>query len=207
MWSIYRFSRYSNRSTAHWSYWSANRRAQRYIGWRFIAKAWGVGGNLWTSMTIYSWRTMLCSRTQCSKLLWYSVFVDDRQRIQYFGPGDEFDWHRHLFGCLHHGSQLQAECCGHFRWHHFVHSDHWELGIGRLVEGMPSFLLKSSELIFETHIFFSQIFISYVDLMDPTEVRRQQLKDNYYFLCECARCLGKNHINSLMLSCNKLISF
>lgn len=27
--------------------------------------------------------------------------------------------------------------------------------------------------------------------MDHTEVRRQQLKDTYYFLCECARCLGK----------------
>lgn len=39
---------------------------------------------------------------------------------------------------------------------------------------------------------WSKIFISYVDPMDPIETRRHELSKNYYFLCECARCLG-NH--------------
>lgn len=27
--------------------------------------------------------------------------------------------------------------------------------------------------------------------MDPTEIRRHELKQTYYFLCECVRCLDK----------------
>lgn len=54
---------------------------------------------------------------------------------------------------------------------------------------------------FEIH--FSQIFISYVDLMDPTEIRRQELKKNYYFVCKCERCLGLCHFSNVNLCCTQ----
>ncbi|XP_055677315.1 histone-lysine N-methyltransferase SMYD3 isoform X2 [Lutzomyia longipalpis] len=37
---------------------------------------------------------------------------------------------------------------------------------------------------------WSQIFISYVDLMQTPADRRAELKANYYFLCTCSRCIG-----------------
>lgn len=43
---------------------------------------------------------------------------------------------------------------------------------------------------------WSKIFISYVDPMDPVETRRHELSKNYYFLCECARCLGNHRENT-----------
>ncbi|GAB0092961.1 histone-lysine N-methyltransferase SMYD3 [Sergentomyia squamirostris] len=36
---------------------------------------------------------------------------------------------------------------------------------------------------------WSQIFISYVDIMQTTEDRRIDLKSQYYFLCTCSRCI------------------
>ncbi|XP_055700421.1 histone-lysine N-methyltransferase SMYD3 isoform X2 [Phlebotomus papatasi] len=36
---------------------------------------------------------------------------------------------------------------------------------------------------------WSQIFISYVDLMQTPDDRRAELKANYYFLCTCSRCI------------------
>lgn len=33
------------------------------------------------------------------------------------------------------------------------------------------------------------IFISYIDQMDDTETRRKSLKDTYYFLCACSKCV------------------
>lgn len=38
---------------------------------------------------------------------------------------------------------------------------------------------------------FSLIFISYLDLTNTAEHRQQELQQNYFFLCECARCLGE----------------
>ncbi|XP_053675028.1 histone-lysine N-methyltransferase SMYD3 [Anopheles nili] len=35
---------------------------------------------------------------------------------------------------------------------------------------------------------FGQLFISYIDLIDTTETRRDQLSERYYFRCRCARC-------------------
>jgi SET and MYND domain-containing protein len=35
---------------------------------------------------------------------------------------------------------------------------------------------------------FGQFFITYIDLMDHVEHRRNHLFRNYYFLCQCARC-------------------
>ncbi|XP_059611388.1 histone-lysine N-methyltransferase SMYD3 isoform X2 [Phlebotomus argentipes] len=37
---------------------------------------------------------------------------------------------------------------------------------------------------------WSQIFISYVDLMQTPADRRAELKANYYFLCTCSRCIN-----------------
>lgn len=36
---------------------------------------------------------------------------------------------------------------------------------------------------------FSKIFISYVDLMESAEQRKRQLRETYYFDCQCPRCL------------------
>ncbi|XP_055903377.1 histone-lysine N-methyltransferase SMYD3 [Eupeodes corollae] len=36
---------------------------------------------------------------------------------------------------------------------------------------------------------WSKIFISYIDLLNTPEQRRQELKDNYYFLCICSKCI------------------
>ena len=33
-----------------------------------------------------------------------------------------------------------------------------------------------------------QIHISYIDVLNKTEVRRRELQNTYYFLCECERC-------------------
>lgn len=38
---------------------------------------------------------------------------------------------------------------------------------------------------------FSKIFISYLDLMNTADHRQRELQQNYFFLCECVRCLGK----------------
>ncbi|XP_015041837.1 histone-lysine N-methyltransferase SMYD3 isoform X1 [Drosophila pseudoobscura] len=35
---------------------------------------------------------------------------------------------------------------------------------------------------------WSKIFISYIDLLNTPEQRRQDLKDHYYFLCVCSKC-------------------
>lgn len=36
---------------------------------------------------------------------------------------------------------------------------------------------------------WDQVFISYIDLMNETSSRRQMLKENYYFLCICDKCV------------------
>ena len=36
---------------------------------------------------------------------------------------------------------------------------------------------------------FSKIFISYIDVMETTKRRQDHLLKNYYFLCQCPRCL------------------
>lgn len=38
---------------------------------------------------------------------------------------------------------------------------------------------------------FALIFISYIDLANTAEQRQRELQQNYFFLCECARCLGE----------------
>lgn len=50
----------------------------------------------------------------------------------------------------------------------------------RLLEDYPN--NGSSELD------ISKVFISYIDLMDPTDVRRGRLGSQYYFQCNCQRC-------------------
>lgn len=39
-----------------------------------------------------------------------------------------------------------------------------------------------------SEIDFSKIFISYIDLMDSPDVRKEKLLAQYYFDCKCARC-------------------
>ena len=38
---------------------------------------------------------------------------------------------------------------------------------------------------------FHKIFISYIDLMEHTDIRRKKLRDQYFFECQCLRCQGK----------------
>uniref|UniRef100_A0A182PMG0 MYND-type domain-containing protein n=1 Tax=Anopheles epiroticus TaxID=199890 RepID=A0A182PMG0_9DIPT len=40
----------------------------------------------------------------------------------------------------------------------------------------------------EQELNFRKLFISYIDLIDTTEVRRDQLAERYYFDCACERC-------------------
>uniref|UniRef100_A0A182NUR0 MYND-type domain-containing protein n=1 Tax=Anopheles dirus TaxID=7168 RepID=A0A182NUR0_9DIPT len=40
----------------------------------------------------------------------------------------------------------------------------------------------------EPELDFSKLFISYIDLIDTSDVRREQLSERYYFLCDCERC-------------------
>uniref|UniRef100_A0A182S8N9 SET domain-containing protein n=1 Tax=Anopheles maculatus TaxID=74869 RepID=A0A182S8N9_9DIPT len=44
----------------------------------------------------------------------------------------------------------------------------------------------------EQELDFSKLFISYIDLIDTSDVRREQLSDRYYFYCDCARCRDEN---------------
>jgi len=37
------------------------------------------------------------------------------------------------------------------------------------------------------------VTISYVELAASTRVRRLALKDQYYFDCDCVRCIGSVH--------------
>ncbi|GAB6023404.1 hypothetical protein CHUAL_008193 [Chamberlinius hualienensis] len=45
----------------------------------------------------------------------------------------------------------------------------------------------------------NQMFVNYVDLAAVTETRRSQLKEQYYFTCQCDKCADK-HSDDLMLS-------
>lgn len=38
---------------------------------------------------------------------------------------------------------------------------------------------------------WSKIFISYIDLLNTKKQRRQELKDNYFFLCMCSKCINE----------------
>lgn len=55
---------------------------------------------------------------------------------------------------------------------------------------------------------FSQIYISYIDIMEHTKRRQDHLMKNYYFLCQCQRCLNREFERSLSciqcaICCNK----
>lgn len=41
-----------------------------------------------------------------------------------------------------------------------------------------------------SNVNWDKIFISYIDVMDATETRRQSLKKNYYFWCACRKCVS-----------------
>uniref|UniRef100_A0A8C6KWY8 [histone H3]-lysine(4) N-trimethyltransferase n=1 Tax=Nothobranchius furzeri TaxID=105023 RepID=A0A8C6KWY8_NOTFU len=43
-----------------------------------------------------------------------------------------------------------------------------------------------------------EIFNSYIDLLYPTEDRRERLLDSYFFLCECTECSTKSKDNAKM---------
>ncbi|XP_055547017.1 histone-lysine N-methyltransferase SMYD3 [Wyeomyia smithii] len=66
----------------------------------------------------------------------------------------------------------------------------------------------------------SKVFISYIDLMDPTDVRRGRLCSQYYFECNCQRCGDEQELSLMnagacpnrncdepitMEGCNKLV--
>ncbi|XP_058449931.1 histone-lysine N-methyltransferase SMYD3 [Malaya genurostris] len=46
-----------------------------------------------------------------------------------------------------------------------------------------------------SEIDISKIFISYIDLMDTPDVRRERLRSRYYFECECDRCQDQQEMN------------
>ncbi|XP_053692913.1 histone-lysine N-methyltransferase SMYD3 [Sabethes cyaneus] len=54
---------------------------------------------------------------------------------------------------------------------------------------LEDYLTKSGEMD------ISKIFISYIDLMDPTDVRLGRLSSQYYFDCNCQRCKDVEELN------------
>lgn len=182
---IYRLPRYSNWSTAHWSYRSVDCGAERHFGCRFIAETRWIGGNLWTGITPASGRADKCSFFDWLESVSLQMIVNAfnilDQEMNSIGTG------------IYLGVSITDHSC---KPNAVATFDGTTLYI-RTIENLPSVdWSKVGRLCLWIHFQwisideFYQIFISYVDLMDPTEVRRQQLKENYYFLCECARCLG-----------------
>ena len=50
----------------------------------------------------------------------------------------------------------------------------------------------------------SQIFTTYLDLMDPTPRRKECLEKHYYFTCQCPRCSNWDKLEADMFTimCN-----
>uniref|UniRef100_A0A1I8MCF8 MYND-type domain-containing protein n=2 Tax=Musca domestica TaxID=7370 RepID=A0A1I8MCF8_MUSDO len=48
---------------------------------------------------------------------------------------------------------------------------------------------------------WSKIFISYIDLLNTPEQRRKDLKDNYYFLCICSKCIDSQESLEMESAC------
>ncbi|XP_026481492.1 histone-lysine N-methyltransferase SMYD3-like [Ctenocephalides felis] len=48
---------------------------------------------------------------------------------------------------------------------------------------------------------WSEIFISYIDLLNTTEARRIDLKSTYYFLCTCYHCLDDSETKLMNSAC------
>ncbi|KAI8125316.1 hypothetical protein FF38_09224 [Lucilia cuprina] len=48
---------------------------------------------------------------------------------------------------------------------------------------------------------WSKIFISYIDLLNTPEHRRRDLKDNYYFLCICSKCINDQEAVEMESAC------
>merc|ERR1712223_338377 len=46
----------------------------------------------------------------------------------------------------------------------------------------------------------SQMFISYLDLLDPTSRRKEHLEKHYYFSCQCYRCSNWNYMEADMFT-------
>lgn len=49
---------------------------------------------------------------------------------------------------------------------------------------------KVKSVVFSTSFFFFnfKVRISYTDILSPTEDRRKELQQSYYFVCDCSRC-------------------
>lgn len=58
----------------------------------------------------------------------------------------------------------------------------------RLLEDIPQFS-------------WSKVFISYIDLLSPCEERRNELKERYYFLCTCSRCVDEEETQLMNAAC------
>ncbi|XP_075155456.1 SET and MYND domain containing, class 3 isoform X1 [Haematobia irritans] len=48
---------------------------------------------------------------------------------------------------------------------------------------------------------WSKIFISYIELLNTPAIRRRQLKDNYYFLCTCSKCIDPQETLEMEAAC------
>ena len=61
----------------------------------------------------------------------------------------------------------------------------------RALQDFEQHQCSNSECRFQTHMDMGKdVKISYIDVMEHTQVRRRKLQDQYYFTCECPRCLG-----------------
>lgn len=63
----------------------------------------------------------------------------------------------------------------------------------RMIEEIPALdwsKVKHTIITKRCSILSFQIFISYVDLVNTPESRQNDLQQNYFFLCECIKCVG-----------------
>lgn len=48
---------------------------------------------------------------------------------------------------------------------------------------------------------WDKVFISYIDLLNTRDIRRKELKENYYFLCTCSRCVDTEELSLMTSAC------
>ena len=61
----------------------------------------------------------------------------------------------------------------------------------RALQDFEKHQCTNTECKFQTHLDMgADVKISYIDVMDHTQVRRRKLQDTYFFTCQCQRCQG-----------------
>ncbi|KAF9795392.1 hypothetical protein SFRURICE_004764 [Spodoptera frugiperda] len=117
--------------------------------------------------------------------------VNGNKQLYDFGHRHELHRYGHLLGLVYTGPQLRSE-------HAVAIFDGKTINI-RAIKDMPC-------------LDWNQMRISYIDLMKTPYDRQTELLQNYYFLCQCDRCIDENQIKyvhgaiCLNKQCNEPVS-